>query len=243
MVNRWLNVIQFALFPPHCLLCGDPGQPGQDLCVRCAAALPRHGDGCPRCALPLPDGAPKGLPCGRCGRHPPPYLTTRAAFLYADPVDLLVQGLKFRGRLAHARLLGELLAEHLAAHLVALPDVIVPVPLHPRRQRTRGFNQSVELARPVSRRLGVPLHAAGARRLRDTAAQTGLASRARRDNLRGAFAADPALCGLHVAIVDDVVTTGHTVVALARALRGAGAARVDVWCVARALAPGQAARA
>ena len=216
--------------------------PEQDLCAHCAAALPDSLNGCPGCALPLPDGAPEGVACGSCSQQRAPYLTTQAAFLYADPVDLLVQGLKFNGRLAHARLLGERLAAYLSARLVAMPDSIVPVPLHARRQRIRGFNQALELARPVSRRLRVPLFVAGARRVRDTDAQSGLDAKARRANLRGAFVADPALRGLHVAIVDDVVTTGQTVTALALALRRAGAARVDVWCVARALAPGQAAR-
>ncbi len=235
MVNRWVKSIQFALFPPRCLCCGGPGDLPLDLCDACADALPRAPAACPVCALPLPAAA-LGLSCGRC-RRPPPFAATRAAYLYAPPLDRLVLGLKFGGRLVHARLLGELLAAHLLREGVPLPELLLPVPLHPRRLRSRGFNQALELARPVAHRLGVPLHAHGCRRLRDTAAQSGLEAAARRRNVRGAFAVTVPVGGRRVALVDDVVTTGATVRELARVLVAAGAERVEVWCVARAPRP------
>lgn len=232
MVYRWLNNIQLALYPPHCLLCGGPGRYPRDLCDACDEALPRSAAACPVCALPLPGEAP-GTSCGRC-RKVPPFAATRAAYLYAPPLDRLVLELKFGGRLGHAGLLGGLLADHLERGAWPRPEMLLPVPLHPRRLRARGFNQAAELARPVADRLGVPLHPHGCRRVRDTPAQSGLEAPARRRNVRGAFAVDARVGGRRVALVDDVVTTGHTVAELARVLVVAGAERVEVWCLARA---------
>jgi ComF family protein len=156
-----------------------------------------------------------------------------APYRYAAPLDRLIPALKFGGKLAHARLLGELLAEELAASGARRPELILPVPLHARRLRERGYNQALELARPVARALGLPLETRACTRLRATAAQSGLDLKARRANLRGAFAV-PALGVKHVAVLDDVVTSGSTVAELARALARAGVERVDVWAVARA---------
>jgi ComF family protein len=237
MVYNWLDALQLALFPPRCLLCGGPGDGRRDLCDDCAAALPRAGAACPCCALPLADGTPP-LACGRCQHRPPPFAATRTVFRYAPPLDRLVQGLKFGRRLDHARLLGGLLADHLAGQDGPRPEMLLPVPLHPRRLRQRGFDQALELARPLARRLDLPLVAAGCRRLRDTAAQSGLPAAERRRNVRGAFAVDTPVGGRRVALIDDVVTTGSTVTALARAVVAAGAERVEVWCVARAARDG-----
>jgi len=233
MVYNWLNKLQFALIPSRCLLCGGPGTTRHDLCHDCLTALPRVAVACPTCALPLPDAAPV-IDCGHCRQRPPPFAATRAAFSYGPPLDRLIQELKFGQRLSHARLLGELLAEYLAAQNGPRPELLLPVPLHWRRQRGRGFNQALELARPVAQRLGVKLCADGCRRLRDTAAQSGLNADARRRNVRGAFAVKAPVGGRRVTLLDDVVTTGHTVTELARAVLAAGAERVEVWCVARA---------
>ena len=110
----------------------------------------------------------------------------------------------------------------------------MPVPLHPSRLRERGYNQSLELARPAARLLNVPIDFRSARRIRSTQAQTNLPSKQRQSNVRGAFRTQQKLAGLHVAIVDDVMTTGHTVNALAECLREAKADTIDVWVIARA---------
>ena len=154
----------------------------------------------------------------------------QALFRYRPPVDRLIQSLKFEGRLARARLLGDLLAAAMG------PDpqrLLLPVPLHPARLRDRGFNQSLELARRVARAGGGRLLPDLAQRIRATPSQTGLDARARRGNLRGAFRVPGRLSG-QITLIDDVMTTGATVDALARALRHAGAERVQVWVVARA---------
>jgi ComF family protein len=235
MVYRWLKFAQFRLLPPACMWCGQPGLPGLDLCSGCRGDLPLNQPACRRCALPLPASA-TGL-CGRCLRAPPPFDRALALLRYQRPAPQWVQALKFGGRLEYARLLGELLADAVAAQLATTPDVIIPVPLHPARQRRRGFNQALELARPVARRLGVPIDTVHCRRLRATAAQAELGARQRRRNVRNAFAVDAALPARRVAIVDDVVTTGHTVGELARALRARGVTFIEVWSVARAAPP------
>jgi ComF family protein len=232
MVNGWLARLADALYPPRCALCTAPGQPGLDLCPDCEAGLPRNTACCARCALPLP-GAPPGTFCGRCQRRPPRYHLACAPLLYRAPVDGLILRLKFGHALPPARLLGELLAKQLQLRTGPLPGRILPVPLHPRRLRERGFNQALEIARVPARHFGVPLDAQSLIRVRDTATQSTLPARQRHANVRHAFAVTRPMAGLHVALVDDVMTTGQTVNAAAHALRQAGVARVEVWCAAR----------
>jgi ComF family protein len=157
----------------------------------------------------------------------------RAPYLYAPPADWLIGQLKFRAHLAHGRVLGALLADHLAGLDGPLPDLIVPMPLHRSRLRERGFNQAIELARPVGRRLGIPLAADLVERVRPGQAQSSLHKSRRQQNVRGAFALRRPLDAWHVAIVDDVLTTGASAGELAATLRRAGAERVEVWVVAR----------
>lgn len=203
-----------------------------DLCSACRTELPWIESACPRCALPLADA--RAELCGACIHRPPPFVAAAAPLHYRSPVDHLILGVKFGARLQFARLLGELFAHWAAERDLPLPDALVPVPLHPRRQRERGFNQALELARPLGRQLGIPVLPAACRRIRATDRQTRLDARTRRANVRGAFAVEAGLRAGHVAIVDDVMTTGSTVAALARALLQAGVRQVDVWCIARA---------
>ncbi len=221
-------------FPTCCTLCGDACDEAL-LCAPCMNALPPLPPACPRCALPSPGAAV----CGACLRRPPRVAATLAAHVYAFPLDRLVQALKYGRRLALAVPLGDALA---AAVLRApagtrRPELIVPMPLAGARQRERGFNQAIEIARVVGRRTCIPLAHALARPL-ERAPQAGLRWSERRRNVRGAFAATREISGRHVAIVDDVMTTGATIDAAAVALLAAGAARVDAWVVARALPPG-----
>jgi ComF family protein len=144
--------------------------------------------------------------------------------------------LKFHGRLAPAHLLGGLMARRLARRPEPLPELLVPVPLSPGRLRRRGYNQALELGRELARLLSLRLAPSAARRVRPTLEQTSLDAAARRRNVRGAFAMDAgAVAGRHVALLDDVVTTGATMAELARATRAAGAARIEAWAAARAV--------
>jgi ComF family protein len=145
----------------------------------------------------------------------------------------MVAGAKFRGRLNLTRVLGLCLARSLQLKEAELPQVIIPVPLHPRRARERGYNQALEIARAAASRLQVEIDAGLCARTRSFTPQEGLEKAARRRNVRGAFAVTGQLTARHLAILDDVVTTGSTAAELARALRRAGAKRVDLWAVAR----------
>jgi ComF family protein len=237
-MNIWARLGQHLLGPAPCPLCGAPVHGPAGLCPGCLRDLPWLLTACARCAAPLagPPGS-AGL-CGRCLRHPPRYDAAFAALHYQAPVDRLVTGLKFHGQLPLARVLGGLLAERLAAHLAARDDpppaLLLPVPLHPTRLRRRGFNQALEMAREVAARLDLPVDHQACRRIRPTAPQTDLPAGERRRNVRNAFAAPSPLPARHVAILDDVVTTGHTVDEVTRALQRAGAQRVEVWALARA---------
>jgi len=228
VVYNWLKIVLSAFLPQPCRLCGAAGDRDRCLCDGCARDLPILGPACPRCALPLSADAPL---CGRCLRRPPPFDAALAPLRYAAPVDTLVHEFKFRGRLASGRLLAELMADAVAER--PRPQLLLPVPLHPRRLRERGFNQAHELARLLGRRLGIPVDGELVRRMRDTPPQHELPAKARRANIRRAFAlAHPPPA--HVAVVDDVMTTGQTVAEIARLLKRAGARRVEVWVAARA---------
>lgn len=196
------------------------------LCRDCDADLPRLAlPLCPRCALASPGGAL----CGRCLAEPPHYDATVAALAYAFPADTLIHALKFRGELALAPLLSEMLLGRIPASERA--DLVLPVPLSPRRLRERGYNQSAEIARHLAAR--APLELFLCERSRDTAAQTTLPWSERRRNVRGAFRCARAIPGGTVAVVDDVMTTGATLDEIAHVLKQAGAARVVNWVVAR----------
>jgi len=220
------------LVPYRCLLCGAPGDGARDLCAGCAADFATDAARCARCASPLAQPAPA---CGACLRSPPPFAAAWVAFRYAHPLDLLEARFKFHADLAAGRVLAERLAERALADPPARPDALVPVPLHRTRLRSRGYNQALELARPLARALAVPLRDDLLVRVRETAAQSTLDARARRRNLRGAFAAAPERrWPAHVALFDDVMTTGTTLREASRALLRAGVARVDAWALARA---------
>jgi ComF family protein len=230
------GALQRVLLPPHCLLCGLGADGERDLCSACAADLVRNRICCPRCALPLSAPAPL---CGECLQRAPPFDAAFAPFVYGHPLDLLVTKLKYGHSLAAGRVLAELWLEALGEAPPARPDVLLPVPLHAARLRERGYNQALELARPLARALGVP-HADNLLvRAKATAAQATLDAKARRKNLRGAFAIDPARFAgdparTHIALIDDVMTTGATLRECARVLKRAGFARVDVWALGRA---------
>jgi ComF family protein len=145
----------------------------------------------------------------------------------------MIQRFKFGGKLAVARLLGQLMDDAIRDSAIDLPGMIIPVPLHGTRLRDRGFNQSRELARYVGKRLGIPLNIQSVSRFKATPPQMGLPAKDRRKNIRGAFAVNGTIEATHVALVDDVVTTGATVGELARVLKLNGVERVDVWAVAR----------
>lgn len=220
------------LLPPRCLVCGAPGDGGRDLCAGCAGDFSLNHPCCPRCALPLAAPAPM---CGECVRRPPPFAAVSAPFRYAHPLDLLEVRFKFGGDLAAGRVLGEMLADMVDPSVLDSVGLLVAVPLHPARLRERGYNQALELARPLARRRRLPLTADALRRQRATPPQTGLDARGRRKNLADAFVVAPDVpLPRHVVLVDDVMTTGATLRECAQVLQRAGCDRVDAIVLARA---------
>lgn len=182
------------------------------------------------CALPTPQGAV----CGRCLRKPPQFDHAVAAFIYRFPADKLVQALKFGEQLD----LANPLADSLAGRITVPADCIVPMPLHPARLRQRGHNQSLEIARRLAARLEIPLRPHACTRVRDTPPQSALTWKERGKNMRRAFQCSEDFSGKHVAMVDDVMTSGASLNELAIALRRAGASEVSAWIVARTVPHG-----
>ena len=228
----WQRLRYFVL-PLRCLLCSAAGADGIDLCADCAAELPRNRSCCMRCALPLATPAPL---CGECLCRAPPWDAAWAPFRYGWPLDRLESRYKFGADLAAGRVLSTLWRREPCP--VELPQVLLTVPLHRSRLRQRGYNQALELARPLARSLDVPLRHDVLQRVRQTEAQTELDALGRRRNVRGAFALHAGVeLPAHAAILDDVMTTGATVAECARVLKRAGVRRVDVWALARAPSP------
>lgn len=218
-----------AAMPQRCLLCGGASGTAS-VCDACGDELPRlPPTSCPQCALPSPGGL-----CGRCLRRSPAFDASRALLAYAFPTDRLIQALKYRGRLGLAGYFSRLIVDAWPPPAV---DCVVAVPMHARGLRERGFNQAMELARPLARAWALPLLTDALHRVGDGPPQASLAGRVRRRNVYGAFVCDEPLAGRAVLVVDDVMTTGATLDAIARCVRRAGATRVENLVVARTLAP------
>ena len=231
--KQCLSIIQDWVYPPTCLLCGDDGSRQLDLCPPCRISLPAHQQGCRLCSVPMPSIINTTSLCGECQKQPPDFDATFASFSYQEPIRHLIHGLKFNARFANARLLATLMAEQLRMQQDK-PDLLVPVPLHPRRYRQRGYNQSIELTRHLSKLLNIPFNVNCCQRIRHSIPQAELNARQRRRNLSKAFIARPQSRIHSVAIIDDVMTTGSTVRAMATALKRSGITRVQVWVCARA---------
>lgn len=220
------------LCPPLCPLCRLPTTTPESMCAACQGLLPVIDSmRCPGCAAPT--AFPQRL-CGACLRTPPPFDKLVVAYRYAPPIDQLVCALKFSGRLSYAPILGSLLLQQFSRHKIEKPDCLLPVPLHNSRLRLRGFNQALEIARPLARYYGLPIVHNCIKRVKAGKPQVSLSGRLRRKNMHGAFFAQQQLGRKHVAIVDDVITTATTVAELARIVRRAGAERISVWALARA---------
>jgi len=244
LLKHKLHHLLDLIYPPRCLCCGDVGQKKMrqngsgdqnlDLCDPCERSLPWLVNACRQCALPLPDDVDGSLSCGRCLKKTPYFDDSISLFSFEGEVVRLIHLLKFHDRLAVSRLLGELLLRTVVQHTAEIPDCILPVPLHKKRLRQRGFNQSIDLARPLAENWGVILDTHSIQRTRETQSQTGLDAKQRKRNIRGAFEVVSATNYKHVAIIDDVVTTTSTVNELARILKSNGVEKVSVYSIARA---------
>jgi ComF family protein len=236
LVYTWLKNAQYLLLPGTCLLCRAPSRRQSDLCAPCEDALCVDWHSCRHCGLPSPVAVSY---CGRCSARPHAFDRCVALGPYQPPLSTLINRYKHHRGLAEGRVLAELLAGRIPTLYQgdALPRQLVPVPLHWRRQWLRGFNQADLLARRLGSRLQIATDGHCLQRARATPRQQGLGRRRRQANLRGAFLLRAPPGASHVALVDDVVTTGATADALAGLLLAAGCQRVDVWCLARTPRP------
>jgi ComF family protein len=232
MVWHYLKKMAQWLMPHACIFCGQKTL-NIDVCTPCLNDLPHIENPCKRCSRSLTG---LNLQCGFCLNHRPAYDATHALFSYRPPITKLIMQLKFNHILANARVLGELLTLKIQQEWYVgkpLPDLIIPVPLHTKRLRERGFNQAVEIARPISKKLTLPMHHCS--RIKYTHPQATLLAEERVKNMRGAFLITQDLTNKTVAVVDDVITTGQTINEFCKTLKKAGAKRIDVWCCARAI--------
>jgi ComF family protein len=240
VASPFLSRIDLRLFPTPCLLCGCTltRQDRNYLCHQCLGSLPLIDSyRCECCCLPLLTPAPL---CGECLDKPPAFGRAAIPFIYIYPLDFLILEFKYRHHLASGRCLSELLLGHiqqeLAGGVIARPDMLVPIPLHWWRQWRRGFNQAEILANYLGKALDIPwLNTC--QRKHQPHSQKGLGRRERQANLRNIFRLKPgmqaSIRGKHLALVDDVITTGATARTLSEILIRAGARRVDIWALAR----------
>lgn len=240
-VTAMIAALAELLFPTLCLSCGTvmPAREGHPFCGGCRAGLRLITSPlCPSCGIPYPpDEGPDHL-CGRCLLKKPSFRASRSYGLYEAVLHDAVHAFKYRGNLTLGEQLGRLMADHdYPSFRIEDYELIVPVPLHRRRLRQRGFNQSVHLAREVSRRRGIPLDFLALRRVVDTESQAGLKKDERQSNMKSAFSvtAPERIRGRRILLVDDVHTTGSTLGECARTLLKEGAESVGTLTLARAI--------
>ncbi len=221
--------------PFYCVICENVSDQSFMLCSYCEQDLPILTNKCLQCAsFFYVKGA--AVKCGDCLKTPPSFDATYPLFKYQPPINQLIIQLKFYHQLVVAQLFGTLLVRRIQTEWYRekpLPDVIIPVPLHQTRLKERGFNQALEIARPIARRLHIPLDFLGTKRIKPTLPQSQLASHQRRQNIQDAFVSNRCYKGLSIAVVDDVMTTGETLRAFCRLLKDHGAKNIDIWCCAR----------
>lgn len=228
VIKNILKKISNIILPPVCILCSQKTYRKIDLCHACENDLECIKNPCVICGNHLPENTNI---CGQCLKRQPAFDETTAPLSYEMPTTKLITGLKFHHHLINAKILGALLNKYLTQ--AENPDVIIPVPLHKKRLRHRGFNQAIEIAKPISKALNIPIDRFSCRRIRNTESQTLIKAKLRRKNVKNAFRINPNFKACHVAIVDDVLTTGNTVNELASALKKAGVKKVSVWSSAR----------
>ncbi len=230
--TKYLSVFNFV-FPSTCVICKELSNRKINLCVSCEKTLPFLRFSCYRCAEPLPPSSVKNLICGACLNEQTPFDEIKSLFLYEHPIDDWITQTKFHENLIYARIFGLLMTNYFAEDMKHHFDFIIPVPLHRSRIKKRGFNQAVEIARPISKQLNIPLLLHQCKRIKNTNAQSQLTFEQRSSNIKKAFVVDKKFSAKKVLVIDDVVTTGSTIKEFCKTLKENGVEFIAVWVCAR----------
>ena len=223
-----LSQLYSKLIPIQCRLCGTFCQ-GQVLCYACIAELPLIEAACPRCALPTFSSQL----CGQCLSKPPEQHASMSLYNYQDPIDRLIADFKFNDKLYLSQFFAEQMVSKLNSRI--LPELLIPIPLHPNRLKQRGYNQSFELAKSLSKYLTIPVSNDYLERIINTQSQSSMPFKQRKENIQHAFRVTDKRPPKHIALIDDVLTTGHTANAAAKTLKKVGAITIEVWTIARTI--------
>ena len=218
-----------CLLPYHCFICEEKTKPPVELSDDCLAMIIQQQYRCQRCAKRLSSSTSL---CGNCISHPPYFDKIICLGDYDSLLKDLIIRLKFQQKLSISKLLGLLLSQQLKTQ--NQPQALIAVPLPRRRLAQRGFNQAFEIAKTVSKTLAIPLDKHLCQRQRYTPPQTSLPAKKRAANVRNAFKLNSLPTSQHIAIIDDVVTTGSTVNEISSLLKAHGVTTIEVWCIARA---------
>lgn len=201
------------------------------VCSHCIELMPLLGPGCHHCAYPLPDT--QFLVCGHCIKNPPSFDRAFIKYTFEEPLRTLLHQFKYHNGLYLTSFLSYLIFKSLSSQ-VEMPQCLIPVPMHPQRIKRRGFNQAAILARSLAKKFKLPCDLFSCQKTLNTKPQAGLDEKQRKINLRSAFVTHQ-LPYQHVAIIDDLLTTGNTANELAYTLKKSGVKQVDVWCCARTI--------
>lgn len=226
------QVLFQTLFPIRCILCDLTAHNDQLICADCRLTLPTCEARCHRCALCISNSS---LLCGSCLQNPPAFDHTIALFNYDPPIQELITHYKFYGQLSIAHFFANEWIHVFKNNPGALPEAIIPVPLHHKRLKERGFNQALELAKPIGKYFNIAIDTQSLIRLKNTEAQSHLSAKKRKTNLKNCFAISYPIAKKHIGIFDDVMTTGSTVHEISTLLKKAGVEKVSVFCCARCI--------
>lgn len=235
MINNCIKKLQNWLFMPSCVVCAAPGEDSLSICSICIGQLKHNKQCCSRCSLPL--ATETRVLCPQCQSKPPDFNTSFIPFQYRGEIISLVRNFKFHGNLTSGKVLADLFCQKLKNSDVALPETLVPVPLHPSRTRQRGFNQALWLAQQIGKQMSIAVDPTLLKRQLKSESQHQLDKKARLKNLQGVFRLQTNNVSAHIAIIDDVVTTGATANAVANTIKSAfnhsDSNTIQLWAIAR----------
>lgn len=231
MINKCTKFIQSLVFSQACISCNASTDTEIAICSDCASKLPENTQSCTQCAQPLKSS--ETLICPDCQQKPPVFQTAFIPFQYRQPIDQLIWKFKFRNDLVSGKLLADLFVKRLLESEKVFPEILIPVPLHPSRMRNRGYNQALWLAKQIQKSTGIPVNSQLVTRTLKTPPQHELDMHKRRTVLQHAFRVNHELHHQHIAIVDDVLTTGSTINEIARRIDSSGRIKIEAWALAR----------